>query len=172
MFYGVSQQSNAEFDETNTNLGHKKVNQIIDPKTILPNREDLSTKYVVGEVKNTRLNSSNFMDGASVNIRIGGPYSRNVIDISIFTFNSTESANIFYDFKKQEDYTLQKGGYEEINIKKYNKCNAYNVDKFTVELGQAYCLWENIYVDIRVISETFEAESYLKEMASLIYNKI
>lgn len=172
MFYGIPQKSNVDFDETNTNISHKNVNQIIDPKTILPNKDDLSTEYIVGEVKNTSLNSSNFMDGASVNLRIGGFYSRNIIDISIFTFNSSESANIFYDFKKQEDYTLQKGGYSEIHIKKYNKCSAYKVDKFTVELGQAYCLWENIYVEIHVVSETFDAESYLKETALLIYHKI
>ncbi len=155
--------SNSEETETQTLV-------IKSPEEILPERNDLSTEWVFGDVKNITINNSGFESGFKREIRIGSVYSRNIVTVSIYKFSSVNGSKAYYENKIIEDSYLQKGGYKEVNLG--SKCKAYKVDKTLTEFGRAYCTNSNIFFKLNIVSETYESEEYLKNLSRVIFQKI
>lgn len=156
--------------QVTTTVGQSLI--IKSPDEMLPKRSDLSTEWIFGDVKNISLNNTEFESGSQQEIRIGTGFSRNLVTVSIYKFSSTTASNDYYTNKTTGDYYLQKGGYKEVNMRTDAKCEAYKADKVLVELGQAYCVSSNIFFELKVVSETFESEKYLKDIGKIVDQKI
>jgi len=142
------------------------------PSEMLPRRSDLSTEWIFGDLKDININNTEFESGSQQEIRIGTGFSRNLITISIYKFLSTTASNDYYTNRTTGDYYLQRGGYKEVNMRTSAKCEAYKVDKISAELGQVYCVKSNIFFELKVVSETFESEKYLKDIGKIVDQKI
>jgi len=161
-------------DSDNSQTSSKKEQSLITktPSEMFPKRSDLSTEWIFYDLKNISINYTGFESGSQQEIRIGAGFSRNIITVSIYKFSSTIASNDYYTNKTTGDYNLQKGGYKEVSMRTDAKCEAYKVDKILVELGQVYCVSSNIFFELKVVSETFESEKYLKDIGKIVDQKI
>jgi len=142
------------------------------PSELLPTRNDLSTEWILGDIKDLTINFIGFESGSQQEVRLGTLPPRNVITISIYEFSSVTTSNDYYTNKTSDDYYLQKGGYKKVDMKINAKCEAYKVDRMVAETGQAYCVSSNIFFELKVVSESFQAEKYLKDIGKIISQKI
>jgi len=160
--------------QSSTHQTQSPQDQIIAKSTteMLPTRSDFSTEWILGDIQNLTINFTGFESNSQREIRIGAFSDRNVITISVYKFSSTNASNDYYNSKIARDNYLQKGGYKKVDMKIGAKCEAYKVDRITAETGQAYCVSSNIFFELKVVSETFEAEKYLKDIGKIIDQKI
>ena len=64
--------------------------------------------------------------------------NRNVIDITIYVFNSTKFSKDFYKLKIPEDKTLQTRGYKEEKKKRSEACSVYTMNSVMVITRKEY----------------------------------
>jgi len=152
---------NNDTNENNTNETENKINATF----FLPRFFELGS-WKITDMSEPVINEDGFVSGARTRMNMVEGYGRYVSRIEIYEFNTTQSANGYYNkivFSKRNNDT------QEITLSISAECYANYMEVNNLERANAYCVKKNIFFQVEI---TGDNTVYARERLSALAHQI